>query len=510
MDRNEKYTISPGNILKMNPNKKILTLGLLMLLLVLAGKAQSTFNFLLSAQQRITSGMAIDDGSGGIIALVNVRTGTDYSPSNYINAYLLQISSTGDTLTHRYSFHDTTFIFNRIHRLDEGGYFVTGESRLPNTQVSHLLLARLDSDFNMLWAKHYFYEELNFLIWCFNIFQDGDTLIMPLGRSEFPGAAFYPMLIKTDLNGNILHEVLYYTNSLRTDSPSYMYDKRNGRMWMFARNFVGGFQSPSRTVFGRNFELLYTEGFGVYGGPWRMYTTWDADSNILMSYIANRIGAQHQDDEIWLAKYDTSMNRLYRNSFGTADTMENTPFLGAGVAFTHYDTIYFSGFKHVTFYPPSPSMRNWIVAGQTDAQLNPRFIHYIGGDQYYETRYMLATSDGGFVIQAGVFNHKTLHYDLLFLKLNNQGLITGNSSNKIVVNRAFISPNPAKEHLKVECMLKQAEASVLTLSGAEIFSYKLEQGTTNLPIQNLKPGMYLLKISTVGKGVIETHKFIKQ
>lgn len=222
-------------------------------------KAQSTFNFLLSAQQRITSGMAIDDGSGGIIALVNVRTGTDYSPSNYINAYLLQISSTGDTLTHRYSFHDTTFIFNRIHRLDEGGYFVTGESRLPNTQVSHLLLARLDSDFNMLWAKHYFYEELNFLIWCFNIFQDGDTLIMTLGRSEFPGAAFYPMLIKTDLNGNILHEVLYYTNSLRTDSPSYMYDKRNGRMWMFARNFVGGFQSPSRTVFGRNFELLYTD-----------------------------------------------------------------------------------------------------------------------------------------------------------------------------------------------------------------------------------------------------------
>ncbi len=473
-------------------------------------KAQSTFNFLLSAQQRITSGMAIDDGSGGIIALVNVRTGTDYSPSNYINAYLLQISSTGDTLTHRYSFHDTTFIFNRIHRLDEGGYFVTGESRLPNTQVSHLLLARLDSDFNMLWAKHYFYEELNFLIWCFNIFQDGDTLIMPLGRSEFPGAAFYPMLIKTDLNGNILHEVLYYTNSLRTDSPSYMYDKQSGHIWMFASWYVGGFQSPSRTVFGRNFEFLYTEGFGVYGNPGRMYTTWDADSNILMSYIANRIGAQHQDDEIWLAKYDTSMNRSYRNSFGTADTMDNTPFWGAGVSFKHFDTIYFSGYKHKTMYQPNPGMLNWIVAGQTDAQLNPRFIHYIGGDQYYETRYMLATSDGGFVIQAGVFNHKTLHYDLLFLKLNNQGLITGNSSNKIVVNRAFISPNPAKEYLKVECMLKQAEASVLTLSGAEISAYKLEQGTTNLPIQNLKPGMYLLKISTVGKGVIETHKFFKQ
>lgn len=488
--------------------KTLIVIGFIVFIPYLS-KAQSTFNFLLSAQQRITSGMAIDDGSGGIIALVNVRTGTDYSPSNYINAYLLQISLTGDTLTHRYSFHDTTFIFNRIHRLDEGGYFVTGESRLPNTQVSHLLLARLDSDFNMLWAKHYFYEELNFLIWCFNIFQDGDTLIMPLGRSEFPGAAFYPMLIKTDLNGNILHEVLYYTNSLRTDSPSYMFDKRNGRMWMFARNFVGGFQSPSRTVFGRNFELLYTEGFGVYGGPWRMYTTWDADSNILMSYIANRIGAQHQDDEIWLAKYDTSMNRLYRNSFGTADTMENTPFLGPGVAFTHYDTIYFAGYKHVTFYPPSPSMRNWIVAGQTDAQLNPRFIHYIGGDQYYETRYMLATSDGGFVIQAGVYNHQTSLYDLLFLKLNNQGLITGNSSNKTAVKRALISPNPATDFLRVDCFLPFAKANITTLTGTTMMEFNLNTGSTRLPLQQLKPGIYLLGITVPGSGLIETHKFVK-
>ena len=53
--------------------------------------AQSTFEFLLGAQQRITSGMAIDDGAGGIIALVNVRTGTDYSPSNPISFFILQV-----------------------------------------------------------------------------------------------------------------------------------------------------------------------------------------------------------------------------------------------------------------------------------------------------------------------------------------------------------------------------------------------------------------------------------
>ena len=486
-----------------------LFLASIILLIISSVKGQSTYELYISVQQQTFSSTAIDDGNGGIIALINVLTGTDYEPSNYINAYILQISPTGDTLTHRYSFHDTTFIFNRIHRLDEGGYFVTGESRLPNTQVSHLLLARLDSDFNMLWAKHYYYAELNFQIRCYNIFQDGDTLIMPIGRSEFPGAAFYPLLIKTDLNGNILHEVFHYTNGLRTNSPSFMYEKRNGRVWMFEDAFVGGLPGPSRSVFGRNFEFLYTEGFGVYGDPWRIYTTWDADSNILMSYIANRIGAQYQDDEIWLAKYDTSMNRLYRNSFGTADTMDNTPFWGAGVSFKHFDTIYFSGYKHKTMYQPNPGMLNWIVAGQTDAQLNPRFIHYIGGDQYYETRYMLATSDGGFVIQAGVFNHKTLHYDLLFLKLNNQGLITGNSSNKTAVKRAFISPNPATDFLRVDCFLPFAKANIMTLTGTTMLEFNLNTGSTRLPLQQLKPGIYLLGITVPGSGLIETHKFVK-
>jgi hypothetical protein len=136
-----------------------------------------------------------------------------------------------------------------------------------------------------------------------------------------------------------------------------------------------------------------------------------------MSYIKNRTGAQDQDDEIWLAKYDTSLNMVFINSFGTADTMDNTPFVGAGAASIHPDTIYFAGYKHKTLFQPNPGMRNWIVAGQTDGQLQPRFVHYIGGDQYYETRYMLATSDGGFVIQAAVFNHQTSVYDLLLMTI---------------------------------------------------------------------------------------------
>ena len=58
-------------------------------------------------------------------------------------------------------------------------------------------------------------------------------------------------------------------------------------------------------------------------------------------------------------------------------------------------------------------------------------------------------------------------------------------------------------------MLKGAEARVLSLTGTELAVYGLEQGASLLPLHDLKPGMYLLGIALTGKGIIETHKFIK-
>lgn len=170
---------------------------------------------------------------------------------------------------------------------------------------------------------------------------------------------------------------------------------------------------------------------------------------------------------------------------------------------------FFSGYKNATGWPPHITMVSWIMAGQVDSELQLRYLHYLGGDAYYEPRYMLPLNDGGFLIHAAKFNHNTRLHDMYFIKLNREGLITSNKSELNLIKRAFLSPNPAKENLSVECWLTSAEAILFSLTGVEITTFKLEQGTTMLPLQNLKPGMYLLNISVPGKGVIETHKFIK-
>lgn len=470
---------------------------------------QSTFQFLLESPIRKVSEMAIDDGSGGIVVPISETSGIDYGSGDFIKGYLLNINAMGDTVTYRYSFHDTTFRLQRIHRLDGEGYMIFGSSRPPGTQDTHLMICGLDNDFNLLWAKHYPYSNLNFAVSIKEIFVDADTLILAGARCAYPCTWPFPFLLKIDLAGNILHEVLHENPDLPGYIDAYMYCQSAKRIWMFVKDFVTGISGPARCVFGSDFELLYCESVPANDRPWRITNSWTPDSLILMAYISDRPGAQYQDDEIWLAKYDTALNLIARNSFGRADTLDNTPFVGAGAACLHPDTVYFAGYKHKTLWQPTPNIRNWILAGQTDGQLQPRFLHYIGGDAYYETKYMLATSDGGFVILAGVFNQQTLVYDFLFLKLNKEGLITNSKPNDVPIKRAYISPNPASEFLKVECMFQGAEARVLSLTGIELSNFNLEQGTTVFPLHDIKPGMYLLNIVLPGKGVIETHKFIK-
>jgi len=482
----------------------------LLLTLLFPVKAQSTYELLLPTDTRTGSVMAIDDNNGGIITLISTVTGIT-GPWEYLQGYVLEISATGDTTSHHYSFHDTAFFLNRIHRLNNGGYIVTGRSAPPNTSAIGLLLIGLDDGFNLQWAKHYPYSTYNNDVWVYNIYQDGDTLIMPAGRCEFPCGSLYPMFLKTDLNGNILQEVFHDNPLLDSGQPSYLLGIDRETIYMFADGLIGGVTGPSYSAFNKEFQYLYTLPLIPQDySSWRYYNTWSPDSIMLMSYLSARTEENHHDKDVWLARYDTAFNLLNRANFGSVDTLDYTPFGGAGIGSLHPDTIFFAGFKNAALTLPGPSKVSWLMAGQVDRQLQSRFLHYIGGDAYYETRYMLPLSDGGFLIHAGKLNRATQLYDAYFIKLNREGLITSNKTGLNLIKRAFLSPNPAKEYLSVECWLTSAEAILFSLTGVEITTFKLEQGTTMLPLQNLKPGMYLLNISVPGKGVIETHKFIKQ
>ena len=490
---------------------RFLVVLFLLLIIVLPLKAQNTFELVLQSNTRTANGMAIDDGYGGVIAPINELTGKDYGPSEFIRGYILHISANGDTTNHHFSFHDTAFSFNRIHRLNNGGYILTGESVPPDSTNKCLLMAGIDNEFNLQWAKHYYYSTMSHKVYVYNIFQVGDTLIMPIGRCEFPCGSSYPMFLKTDLNGSIIQEVFHENSLLNSGSPSYILGIDNRTIYMFTYAFVGGVSGPSYSIFNDKFEYETTLPLTPQDiSSWRYSNTWSPDSVMLMSYIAGRTGATTYDEDVWLANYDTAFNLLNRVSFGTADTMDHTPYWGAGIGCIDPDTIYFSGYKNVTLWAPTSTRVSWIMAGQVDRQLQPRYLHYIGGDAYYEPRYILPLSDGGFLIHAGKFNHDTDLYDMYFIKLNREGLITENKPNQTIIKRAYISPNPAGETLKVECMLKGAEARVISLAGSELAVYNLQQGVSQLNLNNLKPGMYLLNITMPCKGIIETHKFIKQ
>ena len=200
---------------------------------------------------------------------------------------------------------------------------ILGGSNPPGPKQEQLLIARLDNNFNMQWSKHYPNANISFGGGIIEVFRIGDTLLLAGARCEYPCNHSYPHLLKIDLSGNIIQEVLHLNDDFGHRIGAYMYCTQTGQIWLFFENFVTGIDGPARCVFGPNLDLLYCEGFPTDNRPWRIKNSWTPDSTILMAYIENRPGAEYQDDELWLTKFDTSLNALYTTCFGSADTMDH-------------------------------------------------------------------------------------------------------------------------------------------------------------------------------------------
>ncbi|HRO42740.1 MAG TPA: T9SS type A sorting domain-containing protein [Flavipsychrobacter sp.] len=163
------------------------------------------------------------------------------------------------------------------------------------------------------------------------------------------------------------------------------------------------------------------------------------------------------------------------------------------------------------------TVENHIYIGKTDTSLNSwHWYKYIGNPHCYHVPYkLLATSDGGCMITAGIYdyvNSPNLQHDVYIIKLDaNGGIthvsnITGNTGRQVSVY-----PVPAQQQVffsysgsgKFDCF-------IYDLSGRVVLSQKsLSSGSTSISIAHFPAGQYVYKIQ-FADGRQETGKLLKQ
>jgi hypothetical protein len=176
--------------------------------------------------------------------------------------------------------------------------------------------------------------------------------------------------------------------------------------------------------------------------------------------------------------------------------------------FIHHDSIWLAGTHNDHYGSGIPS---WISVYQLDSNLNPRSVNYYGGDKYYCSFNVLATSDGGCLLTAIYDEYEgEQQWDVFILKLNRIDIIT--SAEFLPVNNensgVSIFPNPGREKISV-CTLKTGTSlSLFKLNGKQVLKVNLKKGPNTIDCSFLPPGTYIYSINR-NNTVKNTGKWIK-
>lgn len=489
---------------KMIIKSLFLTLSSILLLIGLNLQAQHSFQVLFPSPYDKTSAFILEDNLGNFII-----TGAEIDPWDSIwKNKIWKISNSGDTSSYRIDLGGVRSYFTYIENLSESKYLIFGASgdTLHRLSYNLLIIVLTDSAFNVQWVKTFdIKDDRNIVLK--SVLKDGLGYFIAgaIVDENVPGL-YDPLFIRLNNVGDTVR-----SNSIEGfegNEPVHcaIFNPDSTCIWWFSSSPPSQSGQLTRRTVDTLFNYLSQDTLRhrISG---EMSAKHISDSSFLFSctyHINNPF--QPDDDEIGIFLYDNYANEIEFNHFGAVDTLDY-PGRGQGIDFRNPDTLYYTGTKHIiiSFNPNGPS---WILVGQLDESLQPRYQRIYGGDGYYWTLNVLATRDGGCLISSLLHDHELNKDDLFIMKLNPEGLITGTKTLIAPLHYAIVWPNPARNLLIVEYTNQKGILSIFDVNGKVVHQEMIQEGRNDIDISGLNAGFYIYQIQ-VESEAIESGKFIK-
>ena len=432
---------------------------------------------------------------------------------------LWKFGSSTDTMTKVYTYNDTSFSITNIFQTAVGDYRAFGIYRYPpdfNRPVIAML--ELDLEFEIVNKKTINLPNLN---------QHGANVIRFINGYYFLfgighwGDTVKSFVFKVDQELNLVN---YSCLSSPAEEYGYFMDcilSPDSTKFYAVTNFPNeGDGACHLFVYDTALNLLSVKVFphylntnqGIFEDFSHNVTIANFPNNrILTAAVMGKMLNWDQEVKIGFSLLDTTMQWVPPQYFGSDDTTFYTAYGRPTFAFRNPDSIFFTGTKRQipSFFPQQP---NWLIAGALDSTLQPYFINYYGGDAYYHANSMLLTSDGGYLILADRYDKNTqdYEYDVFFLKLDKNGLITANEHQTFCPQQVCaINPNPFTDNLQIDLFIEKARISITEASGKEVANFTLSKGKNQINTISLPGGMYFARIISNKQQILQTEKLIK-
>jgi len=420
------------------------------------------------------------------------------------------IDEIGDTSSMWLDKQDTAVIYTEITLVhgNNPGYYLSGMGYDLNTKNQpewFTIFTRMDSNYNIVWERCFRFDHT---YWAYT----------------YKAETLYDGSLMFCCNPGVYTDFFIFHLSRIGDSLSYHYFNgiESGRIWDIT-------EGP------QNYQYsLYSNG--SYDPPgYISCTQLTIDSNFsivdysyLPEWLSPPLNAKKLPDNDFVLcgttdiyypgidpKYYISGYRI--NASGNID---NEVFLtnpdtisraGEDIGIDFYDPsqIYLGGTHNFQgLWGQNPS---WIVVSKMDDTLGIIYEKYLGGDEVYTLRSVVATDDGG-VLLVGTqkeFGAEPYYLDVFFIKIDStSGTVYLPDEERIQMREALVYPNPGGDHLHLRTVLENVTFRLFDQRGQEVLSTSIKQKISTFDVTHLSAATYLWQIHD-GARIVESGKWIK-
>lgn len=433
-----------------------------------------------------------------------VSCGISMSPfSNYNGAYIVKTDSSGHVIWKKqYDFSIGEYdSFTDLVQLPDSNYLVTGITTNTLTSDYDVILTKIDTGGNIIWFNTYLhpdYDQSSEL----KLTPDGKVIIV--GKSESVGVYNDVLLIKTDINGNLIwrkrfgntYDEVYNSIEVIKNNTEYLLGGKYG----YSSSGTDYYDmSIMRTDTAGN--IIWQQQYGTPGGNETSGCTLQTlDSGFVMSGTFNSSGA--------LVKLDKNGNQKWAKNYGFptdsyiryVKQLPDSSFAFI-VSYTYAPTNSFTGFLNKTdkngnllwqrIYPGPMTIPNFFFGFNT-------------------------TADKGFIM-TGQYNHIGQPYQNMWLvKTDSLGcdsvtcsyLPTSIKTNDANTGNFSLYPNPNKGSFKIVLKDVNDEEGLTTITISNLLGQTVLTKTVNTNVsviviqdERLFAGVYIVTLSRENKTI---------
>ena len=420
---------------------------------------------------------------------------------------------TAEEFTHNViSTPDSNMFFSDIVSHD-GRLFVTGAIGSKTEEVyNRHFIGEINSELELLWKRSYQFHEATSKIYADYIVASIDKIyVASLIKIE---GITHGMVNSYNLLGDSLDHFIFENPHSNIDDMTHNLDSTG--LLLVGERFEQSGGYPMYAELSYDFESVSIDDIVSNYGRDIMSIKKETDSTYIMGCRLSETwypGGEEGFTQHCLNRMDDEFNTSLLTTQGDFGKNED-PAWNNSIDFRTKDTIYFAA-RHDgwSIYPPINPSQLWV--GYADNELITQGIVKLGGEyDFFNTRDIVATSDGGGVV---VGDHWDLSVDpakldLMIVKFEPEHFGPTPVPDQLALSIGVkIAPNPITDKVKVVLtdIPKTAVISVYNIHGQKMDARRCTKSEIAIPCKHWNNGIYFYSVNNRGKR-IAAGKIVKE